>query len=103
MATNKEKQLATILLKERIERLTGKKVVLKEYTERDLQRVKNDPVVIKCQQAYNDIAESFGVEGIKDITLIDDLLPMTGIFSIAQQASQEDIDHLVEIMKQAGV
>lgn len=30
MATNKEKQLATLLLKERLERLTGKKVVLKE-------------------------------------------------------------------------
>ena len=30
MATNREKQLATLLLKERIEHLTGKKVVLKE-------------------------------------------------------------------------
>ena len=30
MATNREKQLATLLLKERIEHLTGKRVVLKE-------------------------------------------------------------------------
>jgi hypothetical protein len=37
MATKKEKQLATILLKERIERLTGKKVIFKEgvYTVLD--------------------------------------------------------------------
>lgn len=30
MATDTEKKLATILLKERLERLTGKKVILKE-------------------------------------------------------------------------
>jgi hypothetical protein len=33
MATKKEIKLATILLKERLERLTGKKVVLKENSE----------------------------------------------------------------------
>ena len=33
MATKREKQLAILLLKERIERQTGKKVVLKEKTE----------------------------------------------------------------------
>lgn len=32
MVTNKEKQLAIILLKERLERVTGKKVILKEGT-----------------------------------------------------------------------
>jgi len=33
MVTKREKQLAILLLKERIERQTGKKVVLKEKTE----------------------------------------------------------------------
>jgi adenine C2-methylase RlmN of 23S rRNA A2503 and tRNA A37 len=44
MATKKEKQLATILLKERIERLTGKKVVLEVKTseiEKHLQKTMN--------------------------------------------------------------
>ncbi len=36
MATKREKQLATILLKERLERLTGKKVVFKESAQRDI-------------------------------------------------------------------
>ena len=34
MATNKEIKLATLLLKERLERLTGKKVILKEAVQR---------------------------------------------------------------------
>ena len=38
MATNKEKQLATLLLKERLERLTGKKVILKEKKAIDLKQ-----------------------------------------------------------------
>ena len=32
MATNKEKQLAILLLRERLEKVTGKKVILKEGT-----------------------------------------------------------------------
>ncbi len=38
MVTKKEKQLATLLLKERLERLTGKKVILKEKYEESLRR-----------------------------------------------------------------
>lgn len=39
MVTNKEKKLAIILLKERLERLTGKEVVLKEGYEESLRRI----------------------------------------------------------------
>ena len=40
MATKREKQLAALLIKERLERLTGKKVILKENEDKKFVRLK---------------------------------------------------------------
>lgn len=42
MTTKREKQLATLLLKERLERLTGKRVVLEENIEARRELTKDD-------------------------------------------------------------
>ena len=57
MATKREKQLATTILKERIERLTGKKVVFKEELTREaiagLQNVNQEDLETIRNSYYN--------------------------------------------------
>ena len=57
MATNREKQLAIQILKERIERVTGKKVILKEAAIRDSAQAKSlfhDAVLDLIQEYVNE-------------------------------------------------